>query len=116
MAGLCNTSSHLIQLRRQSLSRVVSIRLETGLSVPGHVHHQQPPALGQVLGHDHPHGLVAAEAMHEEDCLGLLIVRGRGGGGGGEPLKVAVVDVSHLDELAPQSSIQIPTKPGCGKI
>lgn len=61
-----------------------------------------------MLRHHHPHGLVGAEAVHKHHCHGGT---GGGGGGGGQALKVAVVDVTHLDEFAAESSIEVTTKP-----
>ena len=64
--------SHLIQLIRHSSSGVVAVGQEAGLSMSGQIQHHQAPALGKVLGHDHPHGLVGTEPMHEEHCQGIL--------------------------------------------
>lgn len=73
-----------------------------------HVHHHQPPALRQVPGHDNPHDLVTTESMNKKNGDRVRLSLGRLGGW--EPLKVAVVNVSCLDELAAQTSVQIPSK------
>lgn len=98
--------AHLIQVAGHAIGTVVPCRVEAGLAMPRHVHHDQVPALGQVSGHHHPHCLIGAESMHKDHRH-----FGRGGGGGGQPLKVAEVDAPDLDELAAEPSIQVPTKP-----
>ena len=69
--------SHLVQFVCHSVGCVVAVGLEGGLSMSRHVQHHKVPALGEVLGHHHPHGLVGTEAMHEEDCQAILGI-GRG--------------------------------------
>ena len=51
----------------ESESRVVVVWLEAGLTMAGHVQHHDAPLLWQIVGHDHPHGLVGGESMQEEE-------------------------------------------------
>ena len=86
----------------QSKSGVVVVWLEAGVPMAGQVQHHDAPLLWQIVGHDHPHGLVGSESVQEEEggrfCLLLATAAAAAAVchlGRPSSLKVAVLNAVH---------------------
>ena len=111
MDAIYKRRTHVVQLLDKAVHRVVAIGLEARFTVSWQVKDNDPPVAGQVFGDHHPHGLVAGEAMDEEDG-GWVLRRLTARLHLGLSLVVAVTELLQVEELSLQAGNDVATKAG----